>query len=119
MAQDIGSVGTSAAEYADQIGKRHRDLAEKTASPATLLSNLLGEDGTGSPLPPDVEQRMAGQLAFDAGMARMHAGPAAAEAARHLKADAFTIGRDVFFAQGKLDPRSSKGLGLVAHELTH
>ena len=51
--------------------------------------------------------------------ARIHTGPAAATTATALGADAFTIGRDVFFARGKFDPGTARGRALLAHELTH
>lgn len=52
-------------------------------------------------------------------MARLHRGAAAAAAARTLNAEAFTIGPDVFFAEGRYAPETRTGLGLLAHELTH
>jgi hypothetical protein len=36
-----------------------------------------------------------------------------------LSADAFTVGREVFFAEGKFDPFSPRGQALLAHELVH
>lgn len=38
---------------------------------------------------------------------------------RLLDAKAFTYGSDIFFSQGRYDPRSSEGRFLLAHELTH
>ena len=51
--------------------------------------------------------------------ARLRAGPAAARAAHSLGAEAFTAGGDVFFGAGRFDPHSERGMGLLAHELTH
>jgi hypothetical protein len=39
--------------------------------------------------------------------------------ARSLQAEAFTIGRNVFFAPGRFDPGTTRGRALLAHELTH
>jgi hypothetical protein len=58
-------------------------------------------------------------LGFDPLFARLHTGPIAAEAARQLNAEAFTIGSDVFFAAGQFDIASPRGIGLLTHELTH
>lgn len=84
----------------------------------SLRSRLL-KQSAGSPVDSNVREKLSGHLGFDPSGARIHTGPAAAAAARDLKAEAFTIGRDVFFGAGMHDPASAKGLGLMAHELTH
>ena len=50
---------------------------------------------------------------------RVHTGEAAAATAEALGAEAFTVGRDIFFARGRFDPTSPRGRALLAHELTH
>jgi len=50
---------------------------------------------------------------------RLFADDAADLVARSMEASAFTVGEDVFFAQGAYDPDSPGGLHLLAHELTH
>src|SRR5207244_1745952 len=39
--------------------------------------------------------------------------------AKDLGAHAYTEGKDVHFAPGKLDPSTDEGKGLIAHELVH
>ncbi|HVT13308.1 MAG TPA: DUF4157 domain-containing protein [Fimbriimonadaceae bacterium] len=70
---------------------------------------------------PDLPTRaaLAPIVGFDPEVARFHVGPDASQAARDLRAEAFTIGTDVFFGEGKYDPHSKAGLALIAHELTH
>jgi len=46
---------------------------------------------------------------------KIHTGGNAADIAKSLKADAFTIGQNVYFAK----PAGANDLGLIAHELTH
>src|SRR6185295_17633424 len=55
----------------------------------------------------------------DLSAVRLHAGSDAAEAARSVQARAFTVGRDIAFAAGELDPESAGGKRLLAHELVH
>ena len=43
----------------------------------------------------------------------------AAQAARHLDANAFTVGRNIVFGAGRWSPGSSEGRRLLAHELAH
>ncbi|WP_240163812.1 eCIS core domain-containing protein [Spirosoma taeanense] len=50
---------------------------------------------------------------------RLHTDQRAAELSQALNADAFTLGRDIYFAEGKYAPQSSEGQKLLAHELTH
>ena len=87
-------------------------------NPAALRADLRKQSGGFTP-DSNVRAKLGGHLGFDPGGARLHTGPAAAQAARSLNAEAFTIGSDVFFGEGRFDPHSPKGLGLIAHELTH
>ncbi len=50
---------------------------------------------------------------------RVHADAAAAQSARDIGAHAYTVGRDVVFAEGRFAPETSAGRRLLAHELTH
>lgn len=70
-------------------------------------------------LPVDSERILSDFLGFDVRGAELHAGGEAAEAARAMNAEAFTMGRHVFFGAGRFDPRSAGGLALIGHELTH
>ena len=55
----------------------------------------------------------------DLGDVRVHADAQAARAAASQGAEAFTIGRDIYFGEGKFDPASAQGKALLGHELTH
>jgi len=50
---------------------------------------------------------------------RVHTGPDAAEAAQSIRAEAYTIGRDIYFGEGRYAPSSGEGRHLLAHELAH
>jgi Domain of unknown function (DUF4157) len=56
---------------------------------------------------------------YDFGGVRVHADAQAAESARVMNADAFTVGQDVFFGAGQYSPHSASGQNLLAHELAH
>ena len=51
--------------------------------------------------------------------ARIHTGPAAADTARRAGADALTVGSHIAFAAGAFAPSTTRGRGLIAHELAH
>ncbi len=50
---------------------------------------------------------------------RIHTGARAMATAAALRAEAFTIGRDIFFRQGRFEPSTARGQALLAHELVH
>ena len=71
--------------------------------------------GPGAQLEPELRQRMETHLGQDLGDVRLHTSPLV----QTLRAEAFTSGRNIVFAPGKLQPTQAKGLALLAHELTH
>ena len=50
---------------------------------------------------------------------RIHADARSAEMAEALNAEAFTVGHDVYFGPGKLQPETRESDQLLAHELAH
>jgi hypothetical protein len=68
-----------------------------------------------TPVQLDMEDRLGAPLSG----VRVHTDPAANEAARALRARAFTSGQDVYFAGGAYQPSTAAGQALLAHELTH
>lgn len=99
-------------------GIRIEERGVSTQAPAEFLDTLMNAGAPGR-LEHAVRMRLAPVLGFDPGIARIHHGPAAARAARALRAEAFAVGRDVFFAEGRFETRTPAGLALLAHELTH
>jgi hypothetical protein len=74
---------------------------------------------SGRPLSPVVRAKLERALAVDLSGVRVHDDRAAAEAAEAVAAHAFTIGQDIYFADGKHDPDSASGYKLLAHEVAH
>lgn len=89
----------------------------KTEDPAVELA--LARAGTGQPLPADVRRKMELALGSSLDRVRVHVDSVAADAARVLRARAFTIGEDIFFAAGAYEPETPAGQRLLVHELTH
>jgi hypothetical protein len=100
-------------------GPRRPPGGTRTGDPNRLLKSLLKREGPGFGLPSQLASELGRKMGSPIGHARIHTGPEAAKTAAALGAEAFTIGSDVFFAQGKYDAASPSGLGLVAHELWH
>ncbi|GAB2756770.1 hypothetical protein GCM10027020_06170 [Nocardioides salsibiostraticola] len=82
-------------------------------------STALGLSGASQPLEPGVRDLLSTSFGHDFSPVRIHAGPEAAQATRETGALAYTVGHDVVFSAGNYDPLTSRGRGLIAHELAH
>ena len=80
----------------------------------------LGNASTGGrPLDAQTRATMEKRFGADLGAVRIHSDQQAANLSRQLNANAFTSGNHIWFGRGQLDPQSTKGGKLLAHELTH
>lgn len=59
------------------------------------------------------------RFGHDFSQVRIHADARSAAMAGALQAEAFTVGRDIFFGAGKLQHRTTESHRLLAHELAH
>jgi hypothetical protein len=75
--------------------------------------------GGGTGLDAGVRSKMESSLGHDFGGVKVHTDDKAAAAAKSVSAQAFTVGNNVVFNQGKYDPGTSDGQRIIAHELTH
>ncbi len=62
---------------------------------------------------------MEASFGADFGSVRVHTGPSVDALNRSMQARAFTVGADIFLADGEYQPGSTSGQRLLAHELTH
>ncbi len=73
----------------------------------------------GHPLDAGARAFFEPRLGYDLSEVRVHTDRPAAASARAVDALAYTVGRDIVFAQGEYAPHASSGKKLLAHELTH
>jgi hypothetical protein len=73
----------------------------------------------GKQLPDSIRSKFDFIFGYDFSQTRLHTGAKAAESARAMNALAYTIGRDIIFADGQYAPNTLKGKKILAHELTH
>jgi Domain of unknown function (DUF4157) len=94
------------------------------------MQKLVGNQGVLDMLRSEPQSRSKGQPGdgvHDAasphrpelGDVHLHTGPDSARAASALGVQAFTFGKDIFFGEGKFQPRSESGMRLLSHELAH
>ena len=99
------------------IQKRETDgagLADNAVS-----SQIESSRGGGSPMAESTRSFMETRFGNDFSGVKIHTDSNAVQLSRNLNAQAFTVGNDVFFNQGKYSPESDAGKQLLAHELVH
>ena len=94
-------------------------LDAATARPAVVEAQLDEKAELGEPLPADVNQRLRAVVGSGIDPLRIHRDPEADALARAHRADAVTVGTDVFFRSGRFDPGAPRGFALLAHEAVH
>lgn len=73
----------------------------------------------GQPLDGETRAFFEPRFGHDFGKVRVHTDRRAAESALAIHALAYTVGRDVVFAEGQFAPKTEAGKQLLAHELFH
>lgn len=75
--------------------------------------------GGGHPLSRAVRDYMEPRFGQDFSQVRVYTDSKASEAARSINARAFTLGNDIVFGAEQLQPQTTAGKRLLAHELVH
>lgn len=91
-------------------------VGEAGTAPASVNRVL---NSSGRPLDSALQQDMSQRFGYDFSSVRVHAGAAAEQSARDVKAHAYTVGSNIVFGAGRYAPASNEGRRLLAHELTH
>jgi len=106
------------------MSSRDRETTQRTDGPIPASTALRNEhatprSGTAKPIEPALRSRFEAGFGCDFSDVRVHAGPAAADTAHSLHAQAYTVGSDIHFAAGRYRPDTTQGQELIAHELAH
>lgn len=86
---------------------------------AAAVQEIRAKQGSGAPIASNLVAPLKGWLGIDPATVRIHRDDFAASTAAKLNANAFTLGRDIFFGAGKYDPMQPQGLVRLGHELVH
>ena len=121
MAARIDLSGIPAAvEHGVSEALREAEPGSVRGAPAHVVGMRLAQLGRGGePLAPEIESRMEQHLGQTVGGVRVHTGAEADFLAKTLRAQAFTRGTDIVFANGRYRPDTAAGAELLAHELAH
>ena len=79
------------------------------AVPEDLSRQIRASRGLGNPLPESVRDRMGKAFGADMSGIRIHTDAAAVLLTQGIKAQAFTVGNDIYFGEGKFSPGSRDG----------
>ena len=106
-------------EEEEQPKLLQRQAASRSTGDGAADVNVIPANSPGQPLDQGTRDFMESRFGNDFSEVRVHSDTSAAESADALSADAYTTGRDIYFAAGKYAPASQEGQHLLAHELTH
>jgi Zn-dependent peptidase ImmA (M78 family) len=118
-ASDIQFAGGMASLESPRLVQEQPSNSITTANPTGLPDRLVPLGSGGDPLDRATQHFMESRFYTDFADVRVHTDSAAEQSATAIDADAFTTGRDIYFASGKYAPASAEGRHLLAHELTH
>ena len=96
-----------------EAGSAAPTLAEATASVHEVLRS------PGQPLDAATRAYFEPRFGRDFSEVRVHSGSAAAQSARDINANAYTVRENIVFGAGQFAPNQSFGRTLLAHELAH
>jgi outer membrane protein OmpA-like peptidoglycan-associated protein len=96
--------------------KSQQGALESTTAPSVVRQALRVP---GRALDAATRRHMEVRFGHDFDRVRIHTDSDAADAARAVFAQAYTVGRDIFFAPNAYAPHTSAGGELLAHELAH
>ncbi|MDJ0582121.1 DUF4157 domain-containing protein [Crocosphaera sp.] len=109
-----------------EAGEEEQESIQTKATPgqtpnlsAHLEARIQSAKGGGDPLSDSTRSFMERHFGYDFSKVRVHTDSRAASASRELNAEAFTVGQNIFFGNGRYAPESTSGRQLLAHELTH
>jgi hypothetical protein len=112
------------ASPAESTEESTRLVQREAVGPSTLATtesngNKVIPPGSGESIDEKTRAFMESRFDRDFGKVRVHTDTAAAASAETLSANAYTSGRDIYFAPGKYAPETREGQHLLAHELAH
>lgn len=116
--EDILQKKTLASEITPMVQRKSHGAQAGTASKA-LTQQINSSKGHGHRMDKNTQSFMESRFGADFSGVRIHTGFQAVQMSRGLNAQAFTVGNDVYFNEGKYNPTSTLGKHLLAHELTH
>lgn len=93
--------------------------ASSGVASSKLETDINSQQGQGTALPDKTREFMELRMGSDFSHVRVHNSGEANSLNHKISSRAFTVGNDIFFADGHYHPEHDEGRRLLAHELTH
>lgn len=90
-----------------------------TAASDPVVHQINATRGSGNSMDGSTKSFMESRFGADFSEVKIHTGNEAIQLSQELNAQAFTVGNDIYFNEGKYSPATSEGKQLLAHELVH
>lgn len=116
--QEADRVADGVMRMPEQQVQRQPEEAELLRS-EWIERQIAEAKSSGQPLENNTRQFMESAFDQDFSDVRIHTNSKAAESAKALGAEAYTMGKDISFGVNRYQPDSKEGTKLIAHELTH
>jgi hypothetical protein len=110
--------GNASSQMTDERVQRKPAVGDGIAVSQELSPHSQSERSN-QPLSSEERAFFEPRFGHDFSRVRINADSRSAEMADALNAEAFTVGRDIYFGAGKLRPRNTESDRLLAHELAH
>ncbi|MCI3939202.1 DUF4157 domain-containing protein [Chryseobacterium aahli] len=101
------------------IQRSSLENAGESNAPSHIESKINSSRGNGNIMDDGTKNFMENRFGTDFSNVKIHTGNEAVQMSRELNAQAFAVGNDIYFNEGKYNPTSDSGKHLLAHELTH
>jgi Domain of unknown function (DUF4157) len=115
---DRAAHGAATGKMVPHISSIQASPDEQRADFAPKIVHQVLESG-GQALDAKTLAKMSRYFGHDFGRVRVHADAQAAESAKVINAQAYTVGPDIVFGSGRFSPATEEGGRLLTHELTH
>ncbi|MGQ1785081.1 eCIS core domain-containing protein [Saccharicrinis sp. GN24d3] len=106
----------------EECEKEEKLLQTKSSGDSEVKQDIeaqLTNSKGGLPLDSSIQQEMGTDFGADFSEVKIHTDSEAVQMSQELNAQAFTVGNDIYFNEGRYNPESKGGKHLLAHELTH
>ncbi|GAB5400935.1 MAG: hypothetical protein Aureis2KO_25200 [Aureisphaera sp.] len=101
------------------VQKRSLSDGGNTVASEGISNQIAASRGQGSSMDKGTQNFMENSFGTDFSEVNIHTDSNAIQLSKSLNAQAFTVGNDIYFNEGKYNPSTTSGKHLLAHELTH
>ncbi|MGN6297119.1 MAG: eCIS core domain-containing protein, partial [Ginsengibacter sp.] len=101
------------------IQKKQSSANNSVIASDNVSNQIQSTKNRGAAMHETTKSFMESRFGADFSNVKIHTGNYALQLSKELNAQAFTVGNDIYFNEGKYQPESFAGKHLLAHELTH